>query len=474
MTFRSRIALIFLALNAVGIVYLSYLVLGELKPRYREAVEESLTDSAEVFAAQIAQDALGGQLQLDQFIAGYQAAKQRKLGAVIYSFPKTTLDLRIYVTDAKGLLLYDSERPGNVGQDYSRWNDVQRTLQGKYGARTTRDDLSNPSSTVLYVAAPVILDGKIAGVVSVGKPAANINQFISRAQTKLVTLASAIFLAELIAVILMSLWITVPLKKLVQYADEVRVGKKAVAPRTSLPEVKELGAALEGMRAALEGKEYVEQYVQTLAHELKSPLAAIQASAEILHGNPAPGDAARFLRSIESEAVRMREALEALLELAKVERLPAIQDPTVVSVTEIITAAVERLGPLSSRRQIQILADIDPTLKVRGDKILLERVIENLLKNSIEFSPSGTTIEVRAWLDQLHIKVEIRDHGSGIPEFARNRIFDRFFSLQRPDGAKSSGIGLAIVKEIMELHAGAVEVLNAEGGGARALLTFPH
>ena len=117
----------------------------------------------------------------------------------------------------------------------------------------------------------------------------------------------------------------------------------------------------------------------------------------------------------------------------------------------------------------------DAQVDVGGDAALLEMALSNLLQNAIEFSPPGEAIQIHASSDQSNgLVVTVKDHGPGIPTYALERAFDHFYSLQRPNsGKKSSGLGLCIVREIMELHGGTVTLKNASDCGTLATLRFP-
>lgn len=167
MTVFGRILVAFLFLLALAVGVTSYFVIKDLKPRYREATEEPLVDIANVLSGLIAAKSPGAGLDVSSLRGVIEHVRTRKLNAQIYGLEKTGVDLRVYVTDQRGIVLYDSEGGRAEGEDYSRWHDVNMTLKGRYGARTTRDDPQNPFSSVLYVAAPIKVDGKLLGVLSV-------------------------------------------------------------------------------------------------------------------------------------------------------------------------------------------------------------------------------------------------------------------------------------------------------------------
>jgi two-component system sensor histidine kinase CreC len=110
---------------------------------------------------------------------------------------------------------------------------------------------------------------------------------------------------------------------------------------------------------------------------------------------------------------------------------------------------------------------------VPGDRFLLVQALVNLLDNAIGFSPDGAAIEVGVRVADGRVRIEVADRGPGVPDYASERIFERFYSLPRPDGARSSGLGLGFVREVAALHGGTIELVNREGGGATATLELP-
>lgn len=146
----------------------------------------------------------------------------------------------------------------------------------------------------MYVAAPVVEQGQIIGVLSVGKPNSTMAPVIRRSERRIL-LAGAVLLGIALAIGLGFVWwINRSINRLVRYADGVAHGEAVPLPRMGSVELTQLAQALESMRMKLEGKAYIEQYVHTLTHELKSPLAAIRGAAELLQESPPPATAKRF------------------------------------------------------------------------------------------------------------------------------------------------------------------------------------
>ena len=113
-------------------------------------------------------------------------------------------------------------------------------------------------------------------------------------------------------------------------------------------------------------------------------------------------------------------------------------------------------------------------LEIEGDLFLLHQALSNLLQNAIDFSPPKGVIDLRAAREGSSVRLELRDRGPGIPEYAKGKLFQRFFSLQRPDtGKKSTGLGLNFVQEVAKLHRGSIRLENLDAGGLCAVLVLP-
>ncbi len=449
------------------------IAVNELKPAMRQAVEELLVDTANLLAEVASPDVAaghGGNGALAQAVSRFQ---QRQFSARIYGVPKTQPNLRVYLTDATGKVTFDSEA-GNVGKDFSSWNDVRRTLAGEYGARATRADPGKAVTSVMHVAAPVFLGQHLGGVVSVGKSSLSFEPFIERSQAKMVELGSVLVAAALALALALSWWMSRDLSRLSQYARDVSVGKRVGAPRYRRGELATLSAALERMRDELEGKAHVEAFAQQLTHELKSPLSAIRGAAELLNEEMPAAERARFIGNIRAEGERMQAIVERILNLAVIEHRQALQDVQAVALRDLVEELLRARQTVLSAKRIVANNQIGAHVTVRGERFLLQQALANLLDNAVAFSPPGTQVSVSHSQAGGEHHIRVRDQGPGLPEFARARLFERFFSLPRPDtGAKSTGLGLTMVREIAQLHQGSISVDNYAGGGVEALLRLP-
>ena len=475
MTVRTRIILVFIIVVSGGFFLLVNWITDDLRPRYLESLEEPLVDTAhilaELVAAELDHEGQPSSALRDVFTRVYA----RRFEAQVYALRKDAVDVRIYVTDRDGIVVFDSDNGRDEGQDYSQWNDVFLTLRGQYGARSSHDRPLYPEISVKYVAAPILEDGAITGVVTVGKPARNVNQFIAAAKSKFYTAGIvAAFVALMLAVILYR-WVSRPLDRLVEYAERVKAGERVSLPDLGNNEMGMMGAAIEDMRNVLEGKDYAEQYVQTLTHELKSPLAAIRAAAELLDEAMPEEERRRFIGNIRSEVSRIQHLIDRMLALAALERQQALESTEVIVLSKLIDEVVEDLGPQLSAKALRIDNQVPGQSSIVGDPFLLRQAIENLLRNALAFSPENELVTVCLEMSPDAIDLSFADHGPGLPDYAYEKVFDRFYSLPPPgETNKSTGLGLGFVREIAALHGGTATLETHRDGGAIATLRLPR
>lgn len=464
-----KIPLLFFSVLGLALAFFADQEGGEARRRYREATEDPLIDTAHILASFIESSATPDSLVPPNVRASLAAVGERSFRASIYDSHKTSVDLRIYVTRKDGVVVYDSAKRTAEGENYGAWRDVALTLRGEYGARST--DENDPAlGKLLYVAAPIQVNGRIEGVVSVGKPTENIDRFLQKARRYTYLLGFSIFLAGVALSSLLVMWVSRPLRLLTAYAREVRDGGAPSLPKLSSPDLQELGSALEEMRVALEGKEYVERYVTSLTHELKSPLTGIKGAVELLRDDLPRDDKERFLSNIERESSRMQTLIEKLLTLATIQRKGELVS---VEEVELIGVLREALDEYGGGTTVSLRLGGHPSeLCVSGNRLWLKEALSNVLSNAIEFSPSDGVVRVEASVDTTTWRVCIIDNGPGIPDWAKIRVFDRFFSLPRPvSGKRSSGLGLTLAREIMEAMGGSVSIEDTTCSGTTVILT---
>ncbi|UVE18176.1 two-component system sensor histidine kinase CreC [Pseudomonas sp. LS44] len=439
-------------------------VMDEIRPGMRQSTEETLVDTANLLAELLRDDVKAGTLAQSRLPELLRAYGERRPQAQIWGVTKREVNHRIYVTDARGIVLLDSSGVG-VGQDYSRWNDVYRTLRGQYGARSSREDPNDSDSSVMYVAAPIMDGSTIIGVVSVAKPNRTLQPYIERSQRRLGWLGGGLIGLGLLIGGLLSWWLSRALGRLTRYAEAVSAGQRAELPVYRGGELAQLAVAVEAMRTQLEGKAYVERYVHTLTHELKSPLAAIRGAAELLHGEMPVEQRERFVGNIDSESARLQQLIERLLLLAQVEQRQGLEERVAVPLRALVEELCQAQAARLQQAGLRVDNRIDADLTASGERFLLRQALANLLDNAVDFTAAGGELRFSAECVGERLILRLFNPGPAIPDYALARLTERFYSLARPHtGRKSTGLGLNFVAEVAELHGGRLAVVNVEAG----------
>ena len=444
----------------------------ELVPAMRQSLEEALGDTAYLMAEMVKEDVVNNKLDNGRIARSISEFSRRRIESKISTQVKQD-NIEIYITDDKGTVIYDSNNK-NVGSDFSQWNDVYLTLRGEYGARSTRKDINDPNSSVMYIAAPIKINHRIIGVLTVGKPSSSVQPFFERAVRIIENKILILLVFSLALISLIVYWLTISIRKLTLFAKDVREGKKVSVPRLREKELAQLAGAMEDMRSSLEGKNYIENYLHSLTHEIKSPLAAIQGAAELLHEDMPLESRQRFIKNIENESQRLKQVVEQLLKLASLEKRQQLDDVELVATDELINQLCEDKAPILQQHKLNINIQPLTKTKVEAERFLLQQLISNILDNAIDFSPEESEISITDKVENDHWILTIRDQGPGIPDYALPQIFDRFYSLARADtGKKSTGLGLSLVYEVVQLHHGDINIQNGSESGAEIVIRLP-
>jgi len=475
MSITSRILLGVALISVVSFYLLLDPILDRVERQYLEAAEVPMVDTAHILAEFAAPVLTSAEPDFEPMTGPFEAVLDRRFKARIYNHTKTGVEFDLYITDANGIVLFDSRTPSDVGADYRARLDVAETLQGNYGARSSRDNEEDPESSVMYVAAPIFdREGNRIGVATVSQPQKVMFGFIEETRGTLLRLGLWTTAAALLSGFLLSRWVAAPIRRLTDYAAAVAQGAHPSLPHLPGRQLKVLGRSMESMRAALDGRQYVENYVQTLTHEMKSPVAGIRGAAELLEEAMPEEQRRKFLANIRTETGRLERLSDRLLALSSVESRNQLERREPIALATLIDRIGEEQRSFLETQETSLDKQLAPGLIVQGDPFLLGMAISNLLQNAIEFSPAGGTVRITAERRSDKCRITIEDEGPGIPDYARERIFERFYSLPRPrTGKRSSGLGLCFVAEAIELHGGSVRLESREPQGAAAILELP-
>ena len=210
--------------------------------------------------------------------------------------------------------------------------------------------------------------------------------------------------------------------------------------------------------------------MRALTHELKSPIAAIRASGELLQDDLPQVDRQVFTQQILEQAVRLQNIVDQLMQLSRLEQRQTIHSNEVCNLKECAQAVAQDLAATARLRNIRLQVHGDAGSTGVWERGLLQLALSNLLQNAIDFSPNNgiviVSVESRC--------IAVHDSGPGVPETILSRLGERFFTTPRPDGKRSgTGLGLSIVRRIMQLHGGSMDIVNSHPG-LRVTLHFPR
>lgn len=216
-------------------------------------------------------------------------------------------------------------------------------------------------------------------------------------------------------------------------------------------------------------------FVANISHELRTPMGALSLLAETLATETDPEVVSRLAARVQAEAIRLSDIMDDLLELSQIESDES-SERAPVAVQHVIGEALSRLKPVADDKQVPIETVLPAfDLLVWGDRRQLTSAVFNLLDNAVKHSDSQRPVRVSA--DQLGdcVEVEVRDQGYGIPLHHQERIFERFYQVDRSRGGTDGGVGLglAIVRHVATNHGGEVRVESTEGEGSAFTLAVP-
>lgn len=357
---------------------------------------------------------------------------------------------------------------------------MQAAFRGELG-RQSRTTAGGERSVTLYRAVPIRRGGDVVGVVLATQTTQRLlrDLYVVRLGIARITVISLAVAAVL------SLWIAAtmvrPISKLRREAGEIVDRRGRLRGKFSgsdrLDEVGDLSRALETLTSSLERHiRFIESFSADVSHEFKNPLASIRTATEMLSEVDDPASRERFLRVVQQEVARMESLLSGIREVTQLDADLPGEAREEVGVGEVAGQVVDGFR-LREGDRIEIRyrrPDPDPRVRVARDR--LAQVLENLLDNAVGFTPPGGAVDVSVGVEESRVVIAVADAGRGIPDEHIGRLFDRFFSYRpaEPRGSgRHVGLGLSIVKTIVDGYGGTIEASNRAEGGARFEVRLP-
>ena len=250
-----------------------------------------------------------------------------------------------------------------------------------------------------------------------------------------------------------------------------------VAVRAEIERGELLKRESEARERAEEASRLKDEFLATVSHELRTPLNAVVGWSRLLRAGELDHERAlHAVEVIERNAEAQKQIIEDLLDVSRIITGKLRVDTHSVDLMLVLHAAIDAIRPAVEAKEIQIRTQVDsPDLIVKGDADRLQQVFWNLLSNAVKFTPAKGTIDISMMRNELDAEIRIEDSGPGIPEDFIPRIFDRF---SQADGSSTRkhgglGLGLAIVRHLIELHGGTVCAANGKPCGAVLTVRLP-
>lgn len=393
--------------------------------------------------------------------------------------------IEIYLLDPGGVILAYSAPPGKVKREQVDLTPIEQFLSPRRRLPLTGDDPRDPQRRKVFTVHPINEQGRLQGYLYVilgGELHDNVLQRLEGSYITKLTAGTivAVIILSLTGALLMFLGLTRRLRRLSADMTGFRRAAAGDAPlslrRCDDPadEIDELNNDFYHLATELE--RYIRELrrsdrlrrelVANVSHDLRTPLATLQGYVETLIlkkeilTEPEQG---QYLATVLQHCHRLNKLVQELFELARLDARETSPRTEPFNLPELVQDVLQKFRLRADERKIRINTEIEDSLPfVNADIAMIERVIENLLDNALRHTPSGGNITVQLHRAGDHVSVELSDTGTGIPAEELPHVFDRFYKVDKSRNldSKSSGLGLAISKRILELHDSDIEVIS--------------
>ncbi len=469
MRFRTRLILAAAYLLVVVVVVLEIPLGVNLADLKRKRLESQLVANAAVVAARVNDD-------LPR--SGTDPARLPSPPAIIDQIVEDTArttDTRIVITDSLGRVVADSTGETAVGTVYRtpdrpEFSSVEAKPGGQIDVRARFSETLGQD--LLIVTAPVVHLRQVIGAVRVSEPLGEVNASIRRSLAALAAVGLAVILVGLVLAWLLAAVIARPVRRLARAAAALGEGDlSARADVEGRGELATLAGSFNRMAGTLGANIQAQRdFLANASHQLRTPLTGLRLRLEAIEqeGGPAAEQAAKA----QTEVARLAELVEDLLELARSSSV----EPTGgrVDLAEAARRAADRWAGPAAEHGKRIVERTVGNCVVWTNPGDLGHILDNLIENSIRYSPEGTEIAVECRSVAGRPELVVADTGPGIPPEERSRVFERFYrgSIGRKAGS-GTGLGLAVVAELVHRWGGEVHVADGTGTGARFEAIFP-
>lgn len=383
---------------------------------------------------------------------------------------------RAMILDSQSRVYYDSYSEGSYKGKLFIYTPVTEVLlSGKDSAGFYEEE----GKWHIEAAVPIIRNSKTVGAVLVTATGDSISEVVDH-------ISNAIFMFGVVLVIFVIIFgttmasvLTMPVEKLTRFIKNMPKDKLQKCDINSRDEIGDLVVAFnELIDRVAELEEKRRAFVSDASHELKTPLSIIKLLSDSLiqTENPDPKFLREFLTDMNEEVERLTRIVQRLLDLTKMDQSYTSMNVEVSSVTALTAEVCEKLAPLAENKEITFLfTPPEDELLMSVDRDSLTEAVYNVADNSIKYTEPGGTVKVELMRDLGNIMIRISDTGIGIPKEEIQKIFDRFYRVDkaRARDTGGTGLGLSIAMDVVKLHGGYIEVSSEEEKGSTFTIILP-
>ena len=471
MRLRSRIAVTYISLTVAGVVLVSLISSWQIRQFITTRSTGTLAAQAELF---------GRQMEL-----GLLPCDGRASTDSILSMSAAAIGVRLTVIDHDGRVVFDSVVPRDslrFMENHAFRPEVQAARAHRTGS-DRRVSHTNGNEYV-YVARRLAMQGADVldgGVLRLALPVSDMRALDSQVQTMVWIIGFIVVVIVAVVSMQVAGRITRPIQHIARTAAAITQGDlNARIVETGGDEIASLAAGINEMArtlgADLERQRKLErvrtEFLGNVSHELRTPIFSIQGYLETLMDGAVDDPAVNreFLGKAHTHAERLNALLNDLIEISRIESGEMKMSFRWFALNQFLDAVEEDMRPLAERKQISLTTEYPavPDLRVWGDRDRLKQVMVNLIENAVKYTEPGGKIRVGVALEKDQAKISVTDSGIGIPGEHHQRIFERFYRVDkdRSRDVGGTGLGLAIVKHIVEAHGGTIGVTSEPARGS--------
>ncbi len=459
---RKRLVITYLAIIVVTLLFISTYILASISQYLYNRNKIQVVTNANVIA---------------NMVGDYVQSNRDNIPYVVNQL---NLDdqTRVIVTNDKARVIYDSGLNGNINGKILIKEEILSAIKGEDVTNTYKDD---EVGTIVQGAVSIISNSKTIGVVYVSTVAKETDDFIDDVTWILVVISLIVCVLIGILSSVMADVIISPVEKLTKVIkgmqDDGKLDEKVEV--TGNDEISQLGEAFNTLIDKLnEFEEDRRAFVSNASHELKTPLSSIKLLADSILSMGENLDVemvSEFMEDINGEIDRLNKIISRLLDLTKLDVKHDALDLKVTDVNAMAQRIVKSLTPVANNKEIKLSVLTNSEVLAMVDREKFWQVVYNVTDNAVKYTPSGGMVQLLVYNEGDRCRIEVSDNGIGIPKEDMEKVFDRFYRVDKDRARETggTGLGLAIAKGVVESHGGTISVESTIGEGTRFIISIP-